>query len=113
MGISSTRADAAVWLRIGIIAVVLAATVAAVAALFGIRFGYTLQIVALGGAALGVVSGVIGSYAVLRGQSLLGDGISHAALPGVGVAFLIAGRETGALLIGAGAGAECGHLFHG
>jgi manganese/zinc/iron transport system permease protein len=39
---------------------------------------------------------------VLRKQSLLGDAISHAALPGIAIAFLITGtKETNVLLIGA------------
>ena len=44
---------------------------------------YTLRTVAAGAAALGLASGSLGSYAVLRRQSLLGDAISHAALPGI------------------------------
>ena len=63
---------------------------------------YTFQIVALGSALLGVVSGVLGSFAVLRKQSLLGDGVSHAALPGVVIAFLLTGsKNTEILLLGA------------
>jgi manganese/zinc/iron transport system permease protein len=50
---------------------------------------YTLRTVALGSGALGVVSGTLGSYAVLRKQSLLGDAMSHAALPGIALAFLL------------------------
>ena len=66
---------------------------------------YTLRTVALGAGALGIVSGVLGSFAVLRKQSLLGDAISHAALPGVVIGFLIGGKSPPALLIGAaGAG---------
>lgn len=67
----------------------------------GIRYTYTLRVVAAGGALLGAVSGALGSFAVLRKESLLGDALSHAALPGVAVAFLLAGRELGALLVGA------------
>ena len=45
---------------------------------------------------------MLGSFAVLRKQSLLGDAISHAALPGIAIAFLITGtKETNVLLIGA------------
>ncbi len=63
---------------------------------------YTFQIVALGCAMLGVISGVLGSFAVLRKQSLLGDGISHSALPGVVIAFLLTGsKNTEVLLFGA------------
>ena len=63
---------------------------------------YTFQTVALGSALLGIVSGVLGSFAVLRKQSLLGDGVSHAALPGVVMAFLLTGsKNTEVLLLGA------------
>jgi manganese/zinc/iron transport system permease protein len=65
-------------------------------------FDYTLQNVALGAAILGVVSGVLGSFAVLRQQSLVGDALSHAALPGVCLGFLVAGtRDLGAIMAGA------------
>jgi len=50
---------------------------------------YTLRTVALGSAILGFTSGALGSFAVLRKQSLLGDAISHAALPGIAIAFLL------------------------
>lgn len=63
---------------------------------------YTLRIVALGSAILGGVSGSLGSLAVLRKQSLLGDAISHAALPGIVLAFLLTGsRSTLVLVLGA------------
>ena len=65
---------------------------------------YTLRTVALGSAVLGVVSGTLGAFAVLRQQSLLGDAISHAALPGIGIAFLLTGSKvTIALILGAAA----------
>ena len=54
---------------------------------------YTLRTVALGSAALGITSGALGTFAVLRRQSLLGDAISHAALPGVALAFLFTGSK--------------------
>jgi manganese/zinc/iron transport system permease protein len=63
---------------------------------------YTLQNVALGAAILGAVSGVLGSFAVLRQQSLVGDALSHAALPGVCLGFMVAGmRDLGSILAGA------------
>lgn len=63
---------------------------------------YTFQVVALGCALLGLVSGVVGCFAVLRKQSLLGDGISHSALPGVAFAFLLTfNKKTEILLFGA------------
>jgi manganese/zinc/iron transport system permease protein len=65
-------------------------------------FDFTLRTVALGAAVLGIVSGTLGTYAVLRGQSLLGDAISHAALPGIAIAFLLTGvRAPLILAIGA------------
>ena len=63
------------------------------------RFDYTLMIVAIGAALLGAVSGALGTYAVLRRQSLLGDAISHAALPGIAIAFLLTGSKTPLILV--------------
>jgi manganese/zinc/iron transport system permease protein len=57
------------------------------------------MIVAIGAALLGAVSGTLGTYAVLRRQSLLGDAISHAALPGIAIAFLLTGSKTPLILV--------------
>ncbi|MDC8002517.1 metal ABC transporter permease [Aureisphaera galaxeae] len=63
---------------------------------------YTLRTITLGTAVLGAICGMLGSFAVLRKQSLLGDAISHAALPGIALAFLITGaKDTNVLLLGA------------
>ncbi len=63
---------------------------------------WTLRVVALGAGLLGAVSGFLGSFAVLRRQSLLGDAVSHAALPGIALAFLITGsKATVPILVGA------------
>ncbi|QHI37267.1 Manganese transport system membrane protein MntB [Kordia antarctica] len=63
---------------------------------------YTLRTITLGTAILGAICGMLGSFAVLRKQSLLGDAISHAALPGIAIAFLIMGaKDNNTLLIGA------------
>ncbi|SFQ45188.1 metal ABC transporter permease [Desemzia incerta] len=63
---------------------------------------YTFQLVALGTGFLGLLSGVIGTYATLRKESLLGDALSHAALPGIAIGFLFIGRkEWIVLMIGA------------
>lgn len=63
---------------------------------------FTLRTVALGTAVLGIVSGALGSFAVLRRQSLLGDAMSHAALPGIVLAFILTRSRTPiVLLIGA------------
>lgn len=40
---------------------------------------------------VGMVSGVIGSFIILRGMSLMGDAISHAVLPGVAVSYMLGG----------------------
>jgi manganese/zinc/iron transport system permease protein len=70
--------------------------------LYNLLFDYTLRTVALGAAILGIVSGMLGSFAVLRKQSLLGDAISHAALPGIVLAFLLTrSREPVVLMLGA------------
>jgi manganese/zinc/iron transport system permease protein len=66
-------------------------------------FDYTLRTVALGAALLGALAGGLGTFAVLRRQSLLGDAISHAALPGLALAFLLTGsRSPLVLALGAG-----------
>lgn len=63
---------------------------------------HTIQNVVIGAALLGISSGVLGTFAVLREQSLLGDTLSHAALPGVCLGFIIAGsRNLGFILAGA------------
>jgi len=54
---------------------------------------YTLRIVSLGSGVLGATAGALGSFAVLRRQSLLGDAVSHAALPGIALAFLLTGSK--------------------
>jgi len=63
---------------------------------------YTLRTVLLGAILLGVVSGSLGVFAVLRRQALLGDAISHAALPGIALAYLVTG-EKGSLVLTVGA----------
>lgn len=63
---------------------------------------YTLQTITFGTAILGAICGMLGSFAVLRKQSLLGDAISHASLPGIAIAFLLTGtKDTNVLLLGA------------
>lgn len=66
---------------------------------FSIFTDYTLRYVALGSAVLGVTSGALGCFTVLRKQSLLGDAISHAALPGIAIAFLFAGSKDSLFLM--------------
>ncbi len=67
---------------------------------------YTFLVVMAGAAILGITSGVLGTFAVLRRQSLLGDAVSHSALPGIVLAFMLTGDRspmvllTGALIAG-------------
>lgn len=67
--------------------------------LHSLLFDYTLRTVALGTAILGLVSGALGAFAFLRRQSLIGDAISHAALPGVVLAFMLTGLKGPAVLM--------------
>ena len=103
--------DRRIWLLIGATALVAALFVPFSQIFLRVEYDYTLRTVALGGALLGVVAGVLGCFAVLRRQSLLGDALSHAALPGVALAFLLAGRDLGLLLIGAGVTSWLGVYF--
>ncbi|WP_088825297.1 metal ABC transporter permease [Listeria goaensis] len=47
-----------------------------------------LQKALLTSVAVGIVCGVIGSFIILRGMSLMGDAISHAVLPGVAISYM-------------------------
>ncbi|HEV2066610.1 MAG TPA: metal ABC transporter permease [Thermomicrobiales bacterium] len=68
---------------------------------FELTWDATLQNVILGSLILGVTSGVLGCFAVLRRQSLIGDTVAHAALPGICLAFILTGtRSSGCLLVG-------------
>ena len=108
-------ANARLWWGLGAILV----TLASVFLLFlwglqeivSLRLDYTLRTVSLGGALLGMICGILGCFAVLRQQSLLGDALAHAALPGVALAFLLSGRDLSALLIGAALSGWLGMQF--
>jgi len=56
---------------------------------------------------LGVSSGIVGAFLLLRKRSLMGDVLSHATLPGIGIAFAvmtalgISGKNLPGLLLGA------------
>ena len=73
---------------------------------------YTLRTVALGAVVLGVVGGALGTFAVLRRRSLLGDAVSHAALPGIALAYLATGSKAQlALTVGAALAGFAGALL--
>ncbi len=65
---------------------------------------FTTMVVFAGTSLLGVAAGVIGTFAVLRGRSLVGDAVAHAALPGLAIAFIVAGyqKDFAGMLVGAG-----------
>jgi len=60
---------------------------------------YTARNVALGSGLLGVISGVLGCFAVLRRQGLLGDVLAHAALPGICLAYLLTNSKSSLVLL--------------
>ena len=69
---------------------------------------YNTRVVLLGTTLLGIASGVVGTFMLLRKRALVGDVISHASLPGIAAAFLFIetawpghGKSLGGLLIGA------------
>ena len=68
---------------------------------------YNTRLVVIGTVCLGIAAGAVGSLLLLRKRALVGDVISHATLPGVGIAFLImiamggTGRWPLGLLLGA------------
>ncbi len=68
---------------------------------------YTLRTVLLGCLVLGICSGILGSFAVLHRQGLMGDALAHAALPGICVAFMLSGSRTPLVLM-AGASLSAG-----
>ncbi len=81
---------------------------------------YNTRVVLLGTVMFGACGGVVGSFMLLRKKALVGDVASHAALPGIALAYLIleilapgTGKSPPWLLAGAGAGAAGGLLCAG
>jgi len=68
---------------------------------------YNTRLVVLSTMVLGLASGLIGSFLLLRKRSLMGDTLSHACLPGIAVAFIVMvmlggdGKSLPGLLLGA------------
>lgn len=75
---------------------------------------YNTRVVVLGTTLLGLTSGVIGSFMLLRKRALMGDALSHATLPGIGIAFMVmtawgwSGKSMPGLLLGAACSASVG-----
>ncbi|MEM1177399.1 MAG: iron chelate uptake ABC transporter family permease subunit [Acidobacteriota bacterium] len=59
-----------------------------------LELSFTARNVLMGASLLGVLGGIMGCFAFLRRQSLLGDALAHAALPGVCLGFLLTGAKT-------------------
>lgn len=68
---------------------------------------YNTRLVVLSTCLLGIASGLVGSFLLLRKRSLMGDALSHATLPGIGIAFAVmvslggSGKSLPGLLFGA------------
>ncbi len=68
---------------------------------------YNTRLVIVGVMLLGLAGGIIGTFMLLRKRSLMGDAVSHATLPGIGIAFMIMvahggdGKSLPGLLLGA------------
>lgn len=60
-----------------------------------LRAGFNTTVVVVGAAFLGMAAGVLGTFALLRRRALMGDMLSHCALPGLALAFLIGGLAGG------------------
>ncbi len=75
---------------------------------------YNTRLVLAGTTLLGFAAGAVGSFTLLRKRSLMGDALSHATLPGIGLAFVLAtltggdGKSLAVLLAGATLSALCG-----
>lgn len=75
---------------------------------------YNTRVVVLGTTALGLAAGLVGTFMLLRKRALLGDALSHATLPGIGLAFIVmasaghSGKSLPGLLIGAAASGVVG-----
>jgi len=80
------------------------------------QLGYNATLVTLGAMLLGVAAGGTGTFLFLRKRALVSDAISHATLPGVGIAFLVMvafggdGRNLAGLLFGSAVTAWLGLL---
>ena len=69
--------------------------------------GYNTTVVLIGVSLLGIAAGLVGTFAMLRKRALMSDTLSHASLPGIAAAFLLAialgqsGKSLWLLLAGA------------
>ncbi|MDH3265248.1 MAG: metal ABC transporter permease, partial [Paracoccaceae bacterium] len=81
-----------------------------------LQLGYNATLVAIGAALLGLAAGATGTFLFLRKRALLSDAISHATLPGIGLAFIVMtalgldGRALPGLLLGSAISSGLGLL---
>lgn len=63
---------------------------------------YTFRNVFFGASLIGLISGVIGSFVIMKKESMLGDALSHSTLPGIVLAIILFGNQNSVyLFIGA------------
>ena len=81
-----------------------------------LQAGHNTSVVMIGVALLGLAAGTVGTFAILRKRAMMSDTLSHATLPGIGLAFLTAvalgahGRSLPVLLAGAAVSGVVGVL---
>ncbi len=81
-----------------------------------LQLGYNATLVAIGAGLLGIAAGAAGTFLFLRKRALVSDAISHATLPGIGLAFIVMvalggdGRNLAGLMLGAALTAGAGLL---
>ena len=86
-------------------------------AALSLSLGYNATLVTLGASLLGAAAGMAGTFLYLRKNALISDAISHATLPGLGFAFLVAfgfgidGRQLFILLSGSALSVALGLYF--
>ena len=68
---------------------------------------YNTKVVIIGTMLLGLAAGIVGTFMLMRKRSLMGDAVSHATLPGIGLSFILLsyvggnGKSLPGLLLGA------------
>ena len=81
-----------------------------------LQLGYNATLVTIGAMLLGIAAGATGTFLFLGKRALVSDAISHATLPGVGLAFIVMvllggdGRALPGLLLGSALSAWAGLL---
>jgi manganese/zinc/iron transport system permease protein len=79
--------------------------------------GFNATLVVIGTTVLGIASGLIGTFAMLRKRAMMSDALAHATLPGLALAYIIAemlgvsGKSLPILLFGAACSGAFGILL--